>query len=129
MLPLLVYRPNAMFSDGADHHAGWAGHHGQLARVDSHWLSQEHERVSNYLIAQFHTRGSADLLNDYAKLLPLFVFDGRRLPAEIGDRVLFGISGIFDGVNAEKANEVLGQAVGELVASSGPGPATTSPPG
>lgn len=117
VLPLLAYRPNAMFSDGADHMRLRQAITDSFARVDSHWLSQSAERVSNYLIAQFHTRGSADLLNDYAKLLPLFVFNELfGCPAEIGDRVLFGISGIFDGVNAEKANEVLGQAVGELVA-------------
>ncbi|MCX4406333.1 cytochrome P450 [Streptomyces sp. NPDC059837] len=117
VLPLLAYRPNAMFSDGADHMRLRQAITDSFARVDSHWLSQSAERVSNYLIAQFNTRGSADLLNDYAKLLPLFVFNELfGCPAEIGDRVLFGISGIFDGVNAEKANEVLGQAVGELVA-------------
>ncbi|MER5666487.1 cytochrome P450 [Streptomyces mirabilis] len=129
VLPLLVYRPNAMFSDGADHMRLRQAITDSFARVDSHWLSQSAERVSNYLIAQFHTRGSADLLNDYAKLLPLFVFNELfGCPAEIGDRVLFGISGIFDGVNAEKANEVLGQAVGELVAlkRSRPGDDVTS---
>jgi cytochrome P450 len=129
VLPLLAYRPNAMFSDGADHMRLRQAITDSFARVDSHWLSQSAERVSNYLIAQFHTRGSADLLNDYAKLLPLFVFNELfGCPAEIGDRVLFGISGIFDGVNAEKANEVLGQAVGELVAlkRSRPGDDVTS---
>lgn len=37
-------------------------------------------------------------------------------PADIGDRVVFGITGMFDGVNAERAIEVLFGAVGELVA-------------
>lgn len=60
-----------MFSDGADHMRLRQAITDSFARVDSHWLSQSAERVSNYLIAQFHTRGSADLLNDYAKLLPL----------------------------------------------------------
>ncbi|MEV5987833.1 cytochrome P450 [Streptomyces sp. NPDC052051] len=116
VLPLLTYRPNCMFSDGAEHLRLRQAVTESFARVDSRRLSQSTERVSNYLIAQFATRGSVDLLNDYAKQLPLFVFNELfGCPADIGDRVLFGISGIFDGINAEKANEVLFQAVSELV--------------
>ncbi|MEV0222851.1 cytochrome P450 [Streptomyces sp. NPDC050704] len=129
VLPLLAYRPNCMFSDGAEHMRLRQAVTDSFARVDSYWLGQITERVSNYLIAQFSSRGSVDLLNDYAKLLPLFVFNELfGCPAEIGDRVMFGISGIFDGVNAEKANEVLVHAVSELVAlkRSRPGDDVTS---
>ncbi len=117
VVPLLAYRPNCMFTDGAEHMRLRQAVTDSFARVDSYLLSRSVERVSNYLIAQFGTRGSADLLNDYAKLLPLFVFNELfGCPAEIGDRVLFGITAIFDGINAERANEVLAQAVSELVA-------------
>ncbi|WP_075731931.1 cytochrome P450 [Streptomyces acidiscabies] len=114
--PLLVYRPNVMFSDGADHLRLRQAVADSLARIDSRKLAQSIERISGYLISQFSTRGSADLLGDYAKQLPLFVFNELfGCPADIGDRVLFGISGMFDGVNAEKSAEVLFQAIGELV--------------
>ncbi|MBI0297361.1 cytochrome P450 [Streptomyces sp. PRKS01-29] len=117
VVPLLEYRPNCMFTDGAEHMRLRQAVTDSLARVDTHRLSRHVERVAEYLMDQFISRGSADLLNDYAKLLPLFVFNELfGCPAEIGDRVIFGISGIFDGINAEKANEVLGQSVGELVA-------------
>lgn len=117
VVPLLAYRPNAMFSDGAEHLRLRQAVTESFGRVDSRWLSQITRRVSEYLIAQFSSRGSVDLLNDYAKLLPLFVFNELfGCPADIGDRVMFGISGIFDGINAEKANEVLFEAVSELVA-------------
>ncbi|GAA2367731.1 cytochrome P450 [Streptomyces cuspidosporus] len=117
VLPLLAPRPNAMFTDGAEHMRLRHAVTDTLARIDSHQLSRNVERVSSYLIDQFSSRGSVDLLNDYAKLLPLFVFNELfGCPAEIGDRVIFGISGMFDGINAEKANEVLGQSVAELVA-------------
>ncbi|MER7795370.1 cytochrome P450 [Streptomyces sp. NPDC097640] len=117
VLPLLAYRPNAMFTDGADHMRLRQAVTDTFARVDSHQLSRNVERVSSYLIDQFSTRGSVDLLNDYAKLLPLFVFNELfGCPAEVGDRVIFGITGMFDGINAEKANEVLSQGVAELVA-------------
>ncbi|MFI2413792.1 cytochrome P450 [Streptomyces sp. NPDC018947] len=127
--PLLAYRPNCMFADGADHLRLRQAVTDSMARVDTRRLSRSTEQISGYLISQFAARGSADLLGDYAKQLPLFVFNELfGCPAGIGDRVLFGISGMFDGVNAEKATEVLFQAVGELVAlkRSRPGEDVTS---
>ncbi|MFE4602675.1 cytochrome P450 [Kitasatospora indigofera] len=117
VVPLLAYRPNAMFSDGAEHLRLRQAVTDSMARIDPRRLSRTTEQVSNYLIAQFGYRGSTDLLGTYARQLPLFVFNELfGCPADIGDRVLFGISGMFDGVNAEKAAEVLFGAVGELVA-------------
>ncbi|WP_416971150.1 cytochrome P450 [Streptomyces sp. 4F14] len=114
--PLLAYRPNCMFSDGAEHLRLRQAVTDSLAKIDSRKLGHSIERISGYLIAQFSARGSADLLGDYAKQLPLFVFNELfGCPADIGDRVLFGISGMFDGINAEKSAEVLYQAIGELV--------------
>jgi cytochrome P450 len=116
-VPLLAYRPNCMFADGADHVRLRQAVTDSMARVDVRRLSRSTEQISGYLISQFAARGSADLVGDYAKQLPLFVFNELfGCPAGIGDRVLFGISGMFDGVNAEKATEVLFGAVGELVA-------------
>ncbi|MFF9093508.1 cytochrome P450 [Streptomyces sp. NPDC014776] len=127
--PLLAYRPNCMFADGAEHLRLRQAVTDSLARVDVRRLSRSTEQISAYLIDQFAARGSVDLLGDYAKQLPLFVFNELfGCPADIGDRVLFGISGMFDGVNAEKATAVLFQAVGELVAlkRSRPGEDVTS---
>ncbi|MGW2619167.1 cytochrome P450 [Streptomyces sp. NPDC001500] len=115
--PLLAYRPNAMFSDGAEHLRLRQAITDSMARVDPRRLSRSAEQVSNYLIAQFGSRGSADLLGDYAKQLPLFVFNELfGCTAHIGDRVVFGMTGMFDGVNAEQAVGVMFGAIGELVA-------------
>jgi cytochrome P450 len=129
VVPLLAYRPNCMFSDGAEHLRLRQAVTDSMARVDTRLLTRSTEQVSNYLISHFGSRGSADLLGDYAKQLPLFVFNELfGCPADIGDRVLFGISGMFDGVNAEQAAGVLFGAVGELVAlkRSRPGDDVTS---
>ncbi|MFD3677794.1 cytochrome P450 [Streptomyces sp. NPDC058613] len=116
-VPVLAYRPNCMFSDGPEHLRLRQAVTDSMARVDARKLSHSTAQVSNYLISQFGSRGSADLLADYAKQLPLFVFNELfGCPADIGDRVLFGATGMFDGVNAERAIEVLFGAVGELVA-------------
>ncbi|MFJ8672081.1 cytochrome P450 [Streptomyces sp. NPDC093589] len=117
VLPMMAYRPNCLFSDGADHMRLRQAVTDSLARVDTHRLSRHAERVASYLISQFSSRGRVDLVADYAQMLPLLVFnDLFGCPAEIGDRLVFGISGIFDGVDAEKANEVLGEALFDLVA-------------
>ncbi|MCX5172504.1 cytochrome P450 [Streptomyces antibioticus] len=115
--PVLAYRPNAMFTDGAEHLRLRQAITDSMAQVDPRRLSQSTEQVSNFLISQFGSRGSADLLADYAKQLPLFVFNELfGVPADIGDRVVFGITGMFDGINAEKAMGVLFGAIAELVA-------------
>lgn len=115
--PVLAYRPNCMFADGAEHLRLRQAVTDSMARVDTRRLTRSTEQVSRYLIAQFAARGSADLLGDYAKQLPLFVFNELfGCPAGIGDRVLFGITGMFDGVNADKAMAVMFGALGELVA-------------
>ncbi|WP_432036968.1 cytochrome P450 [Streptomyces cucumeris] len=118
VVPMLGYRPNCLFTDGAEHLRLRQAVTESLAAVDSHWLSRHVEQVALYLIAQFSTHGSVDLLNDYAKMLPLLVFNELLgCPPEIGDRLVFGTSGIFDGgVDAEKANEELTQGLIELVA-------------
>ncbi|WP_035799568.1 cytochrome P450 [Kitasatospora mediocidica] len=117
VVPLLAYRPNCMFSDGAEHLRLRQAVTDSMARVDPRRLARSTEQVSDYLISQFGYRGSTDLLGNYARQLPLFVFNELfGCPADIGDRVLFGISGMFDGINAENAAAVLFGAVGELVA-------------
>ncbi|MGW1005634.1 cytochrome P450 [Streptomyces sp. NPDC002520] len=115
--PVLAYRSNAMFSDGAEHLRLRQAITDSLSKVDTRRVSRSAERISDYLIAQFADRGSADLIADYAKQLPLFIFNELfGCPAGIGDRVLFGITGMFDGVNAQKAMGVMFTAIGELVA-------------
>ncbi|MFF1421258.1 cytochrome P450 [Streptomyces sp. NPDC058280] len=117
VVPMMAYRPNTLFSDGADHLRLRQAVTESLSRIDTHRVSRHVDRVSAYLINQFSGRGKADLVGDYAQLVPLLVFnDLMGCPPEIGDRLVFGFSGIFDGVDAEKANEVLTEALLELVA-------------
>src|SRR5690242_15351638 len=103
VVPTLTYRPNALFSDGAEHLRLRQAITDSLARIDMPRLARSTEQVSNFLIAHFGGRGSADLLGDYAKQVSLMVFNELfGCPADIGDRVMFGTSGMFEGVNAEQ---------------------------
>ncbi|MDJ0462427.1 cytochrome P450 [Streptomyces sp. H27-C3] len=116
VLPMMAYRPNCLFTDGAQHLRLRQAVTESLARIDTHRMSRHVDRVAAYLIDQFNGHGEADLIAEYAQLLPLLVFnDLFGCPAEIGDRLLHGFSGIFDGVDVERANEILTQSLFELV--------------
>jgi cytochrome P450 len=88
-----------------------------LARVDLTALRGYVERSADTLIARLGARGAADLVADYARVLPLLVFNEVfGCPPDIGDRLVLGMSGIFDMVDAKKSDELLRDAVLELVA-------------
>ncbi|MER6313843.1 cytochrome P450 [Streptomyces sp. NPDC001581] len=116
-LPMMGYRPNALFSDGAAHARLRRAVTDSLATVNEHQLIRQTQQSANYLISQFSTDvlGQAELMAEYAQPLPLLVFsDLFGCPPEIGDRVIAGISGIFEGTPG--ADEVLGGALTELIA-------------
>ncbi|MFE7711496.1 cytochrome P450 [Streptomyces sp. NPDC057486] len=116
-LPMMGYRPNALFSDGAAHARLRQAVTDSLATVNEHQLIRQTQQSASYLISQFSTdiRGQAELMAEYAQPLPLLVFSNLfGCPPEIGDRVIAGISGIFEGTPG--ADEVLGGALTELIA-------------
>lgn len=116
-LPMMGYRPNALFSDGADHAKLRQAVIAALDTVDERALIRQTQKSADYLISNFCSDrdGSAELMAEYASPLPLLVFSHLfGCPPEIGDRVITGISGIFEG--AAGADEVLGQALAELIA-------------
>ncbi|MFG2789588.1 hypothetical protein [Streptomyces sp. NPDC048419] len=75
------------------------------------------ETSADALIDRFAPAGEADLLGAYAQVLPLLVFNHLfGCPAEYGERLVQGMSGIFDGVDTEKAYELLATTLFDLVA-------------
>ncbi|MEU3187551.1 cytochrome P450 [Streptomyces sp. NPDC006923] len=116
VLPMMAFRPGPLFTDGPEHLRLRQAMTDSLAKIDSRWVTRLGERIAKYLIEQFKGRGTVDLVREYAQVLPLLVFNELfGCPADVGDRVVFGISGIFDGTDAERANKVLGEALFELV--------------
>ncbi|MFE0258104.1 cytochrome P450 [Streptomyces sp. NPDC059010] len=116
IVPMMMYRPNALWADGEEHSRLRGAITDSLARVDSTTLRGYVETCADTLIDRMAPAGRADLLGEYAQVLPLLVFN--RLfgcPADYGDRLVEGMSGIFDGVDAEKANELLATTLFDLV--------------
>jgi cytochrome P450 len=116
VVPMMMYRPNALFTDGEEHSRLRGAITDTLARVESSALRGCAERSADTLIDRFAPLGTADLLGEYAQVLPLLVFNHLfGCPAGHGVRLVEGMSGIFDGVDAEKANELLTTTLLDLV--------------
>jgi cytochrome P450 len=117
VLPMMMYRPNCLFTDGAVHARLRAAVTDSLARVDLNTLRAQVEETAEGLVRQFGPAGQADLLGEYAMLVPLLMFNHLYgCPPDLGDRMVAGMRGIFDMVDPEKANAELTQAMLELLA-------------
>jgi cytochrome P450 len=117
VLPMMMYRPNCLFTDGAVHARLRGAVTDSLARVDPNALRVYVEESARELIREFGPTGQADLLNNYAALLSLRVFNHLYgCPRELGDRLVKGMQAIFDMVDVEKANEQLTMCMLELLA-------------
>lgn len=117
VLPMMAYRPNCLFTDGAVHLRLRKAVTDSLARLNISRIRRDVEPIADYLIDQFSERGRADLLNDYAKLLPLLLFNKLfGCPADIGDTLTTSMSAIFDGKDAMRANDDLNACLMELIA-------------
>ncbi|MFF8710081.1 cytochrome P450 [Streptomyces sp. NPDC015184] len=117
VLPMMAYRPNCLFTDGTEHLRLRKAVTESLSRLNTTRLSRDVERIADYLIDQFIERGTADLLGEYAKLLPLLLFNQLfGCPGDIGDRLTRSMSAIFDGEDVLRANDELTECLMELVA-------------
>ncbi|GAA2073405.1 cytochrome P450 [Streptomyces albiaxialis] len=129
VVPMMAFRPNALFTHGEEHRRLREAITDSLARVESDALRRYVEHAAEMLIDRFAPAGRADLLGQYARVLPLLVFNQMfGCPPGIGDRLVEGMSGIFDGVDPERANALLTSSVLELIAlkRERPGPDVTS---
>ncbi|MFG3117507.1 cytochrome P450 [Streptomyces sp. NPDC048197] len=130
VVPMMMYRPNALWTDGNEHSRLRGAITDSLDRVDPGALRGYVEHSADILIDRFGGRGRADLLGEYGAVLPLLVFNQLfGCPHGTGNKLVEGISGIFDAdADSEKANAVLTEGVTELVALKRrqPGPDVTS---
>jgi cytochrome P450 len=116
VLPMMMYRPNCLFTDGAVHARLRRAVTDSLDRIDPFALRGYVDHNANTLIDRFVMTGHADLISQYAKTLPLLVFmELFGCPPDIADRLVYGMTGIFDGIDAEKANAELTRGVVDLI--------------
>jgi cytochrome P450 len=116
VVPMMTWRPNALYAEGDRHQRLRGAIDDCLARVDPHALRGYVERSADAVIDRFGPTGQADLLADYARLLPQLVMNQIfGCPSELGDRLQLGLQGIFDGIDAEAANQLLTDTLVTLV--------------
>jgi cytochrome P450 len=116
VLAMMGYRPNCLFTDGAVHLRLRKAVTESLDRLNVTRIRRDVEPIAAYLIDKFSERGQADLIHDYAKLLPLLLFNKLfGCPADIGDTVTSAMSALFDGRDALRANDDLTAALMELI--------------
>lgn len=115
ILPMLEWRPNALRSAGLDHTRYRQANVAAIAEVDLHAMHATIERVAVPLINAFCTDGAADLISQYAFPLTFAVLNEMLgCPGDIGQQVATGMAAIFEGVNADKGNAMLTDALLEL---------------
>lgn len=117
VVPMMAYRPNCLLTEGHEHRRLRSAVEDSLGRVDPNALRGYVEHSADELIDHFAARGEADILGEYAAVLPLLVFNQLfGCPPELGDRLVEGMRGIFDGIDAERANALLTTTVLDLIA-------------
>lgn len=97
VLPVLGYRPTALFSDGAVHARYRDAINDTLGLIEPHLLRAEVSRVAQRLIGEFSATGTGDLIAQYARRLPLHVFTAAfGVAPQDSRRIILGIAGMMD---------------------------------
>jgi len=97
LLPMTAWRPTLLNLDGAEHQRLRGAVADTLARIDHRQLRQTTETAANLLIDSWGPDGTADLVAQYARRLPLLVFTQLLgLPAEAGPHLIELISHFVD---------------------------------
>ncbi|GAA5054227.1 cytochrome P450 family protein [Nocardia callitridis] len=116
ILPLLEWRPMASRCAGAEFVRYRGAITASMAEVDLYALHNTVERIAVPLINSFCEDGAADLIRQYVFPLAFEVINAMLgCPPEIGQQVAAGTAALLEGVDAEKGNQMLGEALMQLV--------------
>ncbi|MFC7646824.1 hypothetical protein ACFQX6_44460 [Streptosporangium lutulentum] len=123
VIPMMGYRPNALFADGTAHTRLRQAITDSLDRVDPHALRGYAERSADTLIDRFAPRGEAELLAGYAGVLPLLIFNRLfGLDDSDSDRLVAALAKMFEGgAGAEEGTRCSGGTCRTWSPSNAPG--------
>ncbi|MGW1739369.1 cytochrome P450 [Nocardia sp. NPDC001965] len=117
VLPIMEWRPSGSKSAGSAFLRYREATSASIAEVDLYGLHGIVEKFALPLIKGFCADGSADLMSQY--IFPLtFEVVGAMVGCtpDIGRRVATGMAAIFEGIEAEQGNLMVGSALQDLVA-------------
>ncbi|MFJ7907934.1 cytochrome P450 [Kitasatospora sp. NPDC096204] len=111
LMPMLGYRPTALFSDGETHARYRAVITDALALFEPHRLQRQVAGTAHRLIDRFAAVGRADLIAEYARQLPAFVLTTWfGVPEAQHAEMVAAITGLIE------STEQAGAAYGKLLA-------------
>ncbi|MFF2352920.1 cytochrome P450 [Kitasatospora sp. NPDC058115] len=115
--PMTSWRPTLLNLDGAEHQRLRAAVADTLAQIDHRQLRGTTETAADALIDSWGPDGTADLVAQYARRLPLLVFTQLLgLPPEAGPHLIRLISHIADsGAESVRANQEFQAVLVDLV--------------
>ncbi|MCW7947293.1 cytochrome P450 [Streptomyces hygroscopicus] len=106
ILPMMKWRPNAMFNDGEAHQRYRSVITDSFSRIEPHHLRRQVATAADQLISEFAAAGEADLVGQYARPLPLVLFNALMgMPAHYGPRLVTALTGLFESADTEVANK------------------------
>ncbi|MGH3312074.1 MAG: cytochrome P450 [Streptomyces sp.] len=116
---MLGWRPNVLFNDGEAHERYRQVITDSFDRIPPHELRALVVEAADALIADFGTAGEADLMRQYARRLPLMLFNRLfGMPDSYSDRLIQAIAGLLESNGPEEAAEANASFegyVGELI--------------
>ena len=116
VLPMMAPRSNALFTDGSEHQRYRRAITDSLGSIGHERLTEITERYANGLIDEFCERGTADALNEYARMLPLLVInDLFGFDRDQGVRFVEAMRNLWLGIDAERSNAEAERALSEVV--------------
>ncbi|MFH8365458.1 cytochrome P450 [Streptomyces sp. NPDC018031] len=120
VLPMLAWRPNPLFNDGPAHLRYRRVVTDSFGMIEPHRLRARTRGAADLLIRRFAAAGTADLVADYARHLPLVLFNQLfGVPEEHHDRLVAPLAGLLEARSpqeATRAGEEFAGYVAELVA-------------
>jgi cytochrome P450 len=117
--PMLAWRPNVLFADGAAHDRYRSVITDSFRRIESHELRSLVHHAADTLIRDFGATGRADLISQYARVLPMLLFNRLFGLADADSpRLIDALAGMLEGNTPEEAargNEAFENYVIDLV--------------
>ncbi|WP_181449323.1 cytochrome P450 [Nonomuraea aridisoli] len=118
VIAMLGHRPNALFSDGAEHARYRKAISDCFQQVQPHKLRQMVIEVSDSLISRFAAKGEADLVSDFARLIPARIFNllfGRPDSDSAGLTQALSDMMEADGETGARGSDAFSRYIGELI--------------
>lgn len=114
---MLKWRPNALFNDGEAHERYRRVITDSFSLIEPHKLRQQTVEAADSLLRDFAEAGEADLVTQYARPLPLVLFNTLfGMPDHDSDRLVAALAALMESVESEGAKEFEGYVM-DLVTS------------